>query len=183
MLPADSRDLHRDDLLANHWLTLKHLKRQALGNGLMVDVVLVPWRGFSLSPTWRQWELGTRGEYRQAQQSELSSQPRPPSNHLNVLKALELERVFGHDLLDGTVRVNVHLDVFGQLMRFKADKRVQQTHEVAQCRVIARNVEAAPPLYLSENVKKNQRIIRVGALTDFRGWVQNQRRLDRLCRR
>ena len=49
--------------------------------------------------------------------------------------------------------------------------------------LIARNVEAAPPLYLSENVKKNQRIIRVGALTDFRGWVQNQRRLDRLCRR
>ena len=115
--------------------------------------------------TWNQRRLQTSATVG----TELSTKT-PEQPPKCVLKALELERVFGHDLLDGTVRVNVHLDVFGQLMRFKADKRVQQTHEVAQCRVIARNVEAAPPLYLSENDKKKFRIRRFGALLDcFRG--------------
>ena len=112
--------------------------------------------------TWNQRRLQTSATVG----TELSTKT-PEQPPKCVLKALELERVFGHDLLDGTVWMNMHFHVFGQLVRFKADKRVQQTHEVVQCRVIARNVEAAPPLYLSENVKKNQRIIRFGALTDF----------------
>ena len=137
----------------------------------MVNVVLVPLAATRVSACSHWAAMGIWGP--EANTGKRNS----------VLKALELERVFGHDLLARTVWMNMHFHVFGQLVRFKADKGVQQTHEVAQCCVIARNVEAAPPLYLSENVKKNQRIIRVGALTDFRGWVQNQRRLDRLCRR
>ena len=114
-------------------------------------------QGFQLVPTGRQWELGG---------------PEANTDKRNsVLKALELERVFGHylldgagsflktncidrtssvekkqkDLLDGAVRVDVHFHVFGQLMALKADKGVQQTQKVAQCRLWGKKTGPASP--------------------------------------
>ena len=55
--------------------------------------------------------------------------------------------------LDRRVWVDVHLHIFRQLMGLECDKLVQQTHEIAQGRFIARTIEAASPLYVADRIR------------------------------
>ena len=70
--------------------------------------------------TWNQRRLQTSATVGTELSTKIPEQP-PKC----VLKALELERVFVHDLLDGALWMNMHFHVFGQLVRFKSDKGVQ----------------------------------------------------------